>query len=72
MSFEPGVWIDPAEEYEQAAEFCAKVYGRVISPQWVKALIECPDRVEEAILANPEEWYRRVNDYLYAIYMGEK
>jgi hypothetical protein len=69
--FEPGVYVDPAEEYERAAKYCADYFGRVIPPTSVHCLIPCGDDVLESILANPQEWYQRVNDYLYAQYMEE-
>ena len=61
-----GVQVDPAEEYEAAAEFVAKRYGKPISAQLVRALVEVPQHVLDDIEANPHEWGDRVRAYARA------
>ena len=66
----PGRYVDPADDYEAAAEFCAKTYGRPIEPQLVRALLSAPEHVFESIECNPQDWRQRVRDYCYGIAMG--
>ena len=62
-----GVQVDPAEEYEAAAEFVAQRYGRPICAQLVQALVAVPQHVLDDIEANPDEWEDRVHAYARAI-----
>lgn len=58
-----GATFDPADDYEAAAEYVARHYGRPICSQIVAALMIVPPHVMEDIEANPQEWDRRVNEY---------
>lgn len=62
-----GAQVEPAEEYEAAAEFVAKRYGRPISAQLVRALLEVPQHVLDDIEANPQDWDDRVHAYAWAL-----
>jgi hypothetical protein len=64
---EPGKIIDPADDYEAAAEFVAKRYGRPICAQLVAALLDVKQHVLEDIEANPQDWERRVHEYLHGM-----
>ena len=63
--------IDPANDYEAAAEFVAKRYGKPICSMLVRALLTVPAHVLDDIEANPQEWERRVHEYAHAIEAGE-
>ena len=62
-----GVQVDPAEEYEAAAEFVAMRYGRPICAQLVRALVAVPQHVLDDIEANPQDWEARVHSYAQAL-----
>lgn len=59
--------IDPADDYEAAAEFVAKQYGRPICAQLVRCLLVVPEHVLEDIESNPHEWEQRVREYAHAL-----
>ena len=58
---EAGQYVDPADAYEAAAEYCAK--QGYSDPQIVRALLDLPAHVFEDIDANPHHWRRRVAEY---------
>lgn len=60
-----GSQIEPADDYEAAAEFVAAKYGRPIGAMLVRALLDVPAHVVECIESDPEEWERRVHEYAY-------
>jgi hypothetical protein len=62
-----GTYIDPATEYEQAAEYCAR--QGYSDPRIVHALLDLPQHIFDDIDANPDQWKRRVSEYWYAIAM---
>jgi hypothetical protein len=62
-----GKQIDPADDYEAAAECVAKRYGGPIDAQLVRALIDVPAHVLEAIEADPQDWNRRVHEYAHGL-----
>lgn len=64
---EAGVYVDPAEHYEAAAEFCAK--AGYSDPMLVRALLNVPGETMADIEADPEAFKRRVADYAYGIAM---
>lgn len=59
-----GTYIDPADEYEAAAEYVARRYGRPIGPDVMRALLLVPERVLESIECDPDAWRQRVHEYL--------
>ena len=69
MSFTPGVYVDPADEYEQAAEFVAHRYGNPLCLELIQALLIVPKHVIEDIAANPQDWDNRVKEYCYGFAM---
>lgn len=66
----PGIYVDPAEQYEQCAEFVAITYGNPLSPMLLRALVSMPEHVFTDIESNPQNWERRVNEYAYGIAAG--
>lgn len=64
-----GKQIDPSDEYEFAAEFVARRYGRPIGADLMRALLVVPAHVLDDVECNPHEWERRVHEYAYAIAM---
>jgi len=67
---EAGIYIDPADDYEAAAEYCAKWH--VVNPMLTKAirgLVRLPEHVYEDIEANPQDFERRVREYQYGAAM---
>ena len=72
MSFLPGVYVDPADEYEQVAEFVAQFYGNPLCLGLMQALLAVPQHILDDIAANPQDWERRVKEYCYGLVMSEK
>jgi hypothetical protein len=81
---QPGIYVDPADYYELAAEFIAKHLGKhAISSN---AAMDCkglvmylrssiqylPNDTWESIESNPHEFCQRVSEYLYGIAMNDK
>ena len=62
-----GNYVDPADQYEDCAEFVAITYGDPLSPMLLRALVHMPEQVFSDIESNPQDWDRRVNEYLYGI-----
>lgn len=65
MSFQPGVYVDPADEYERIAEYCAK--WQYWDPRLVQSLLAVSDEFIEQIEANPHLFEQRVHDYMYGM-----
>ena len=65
---EAGKYVDPADRYEAAAEYCAK--QGYSDPMLAIALVRLSPSVQEEILCNPHDWTRRVHDYM--LWMREK
>ena len=69
MYFKPGVYVDPSEYYEAAAEHCAKMgYS---DQMLVRALVELPEETYANIEANPQDFARRVAEYAYGMAMND-
>ncbi len=62
-----GKYVDPANQYEECAEFVASTYGSPLSPMLLRALVHMPEHVFSDIESNPQDWDRRVNEYLYGL-----
>ena len=62
---EAGRYVDPADDYEAAAEFVASKYGRPIDAQLMRALVNVPAHVIDSIECDPQCWSERVNAYAY-------
>jgi hypothetical protein len=65
-----GVYVDPSEYYEAAAEHCAQQGYSYSNPMLVRALVRLPDETYEAIEADPDAFARRVADYAYGAAMA--
>ena len=65
---QPGVYVDPAVYYEEAAEYCAR--QGYSDPRLVRALLNLPSETLDAIDIDPCEWERRVSEYAYGIAMA--
>ena len=59
---EAGAYVDPADLYEEAAEFCAK--QGYSDPMLALALLDLAPSVREDVLINPQDWVRRVHEYM--------
>lgn len=64
---QPGIEIDFVEHYEQLAEHVARLYGRPIDLQVIRALRGVYQETIEEIEANPHLFAQRVNEYCYGL-----
>jgi hypothetical protein len=64
-----GTYVDPADHYEAAAEWCARK-GVSGDPMILRALAWVPEQTMEDIEANPHEFRRRVSEYAYGLAMS--
>jgi len=62
-----GKQIDPADEYEAAAEYVARKFGKPIDAQVIRALLNVPPHVLDSIEINPHHWRDCVNRHAMAI-----
>lgn len=62
-----GRYVDPAEEYEQCAAFCARHFGGPVCRMLMEALTNAPRHVLDDIDANPHLWDDKVHLYVHLL-----
>jgi hypothetical protein len=71
----PGIYVDPAQNYEWAAEFVALEYGTCdakFTPMILRGLCIgiIPSETMDDIEADPHAFCRRVSEYCYGFAMN--